>query len=152
MAGYKTVVCDGTISSVTDAIAELTALGDEAREVVDNASEGLAQTQRIQTFDETASALEGISEPDVPECVQELAIRYSEQRKKKGESRAVRCGNAVSVLSAAVDVLENWLDGLQPDPEDDEGQEQKAEVEQFKDDLQEIIDAADGCEFPGMYG
>ena len=57
MASYKYVNCTGTVSSIEDAFAELQSLGEEAREIVDNAPEGLNQTDRINTFEDTASTL-----------------------------------------------------------------------------------------------
>lgn len=150
MGSYKNRSTDSTVSAISDAISDLTSLGEECREIVDNASENLQQTSRIQTFDETASALEGLSEPDVPECVAELPITYSEQistRKGRGESRAVRCANSVAVLQAAQEAVAMWLED-----ETNEEHVERDEVEQLANDIEEIIGEAEGCEFPGMYG
>lgn len=150
MGSYKNRSTDSTVSAISDAISDLTSLGEECREIVDNASENLQQTSRIQTFDETASALEGLSEPDVPECVAELPITYSEQistRKGRGESRAVRCANSVAVLQAAQEAVAMWLED-----ETNEEHAERDEVEQLANDIEEIIGEAEGCEFPGMYG
>lgn len=150
MGSYKNRSTDSTVSAISDAISDLTSLGEECREIVDNASENLQQTSRIQTFDETASALEGLSEPDVPEVVAELPITYVEQistRKGRGESRAVRCANSVAVLQAAQEAVATWLE--------DEANEEHADrddVEQLANDLEEAISEAGSCEFPGMYG
>lgn len=53
-------------SAISDAYTELAELRDEVREVVDNAPEGLSETQRIQTLGETADRLDEFvdSEPD----------------------------------------------------------------------------------------
>lgn len=150
MGSYKNRSTDSTVSAISDAISDLTSLGEECREIVDNASENLQQTSRIQTFDETASALEGLSEPDVPEVVAELPITYVEQistRKGRGESRAVRCANSVAVLQAAQEAVAMWLED-----EENEKHEDRDDVEQLANDLEEIIGEAEGCEFPGMYG
>lgn len=150
MGSYKNRSTDSTVSAISDAISDLTSLGEECREIVDNASENLQQTSRIQTFDETASALEGLSEPDVPEVVAELPITYTEQistRKGRGESRAVRCANSVAVLQAAQEAVAMWLED-----EENEKHEDRDDVEQLANDLEEIIGEAEGCEFPGMYG
>ncbi len=57
-------------SNIEDAAAdfynEVQELAGECREIVDNASEGLAQTDRIQTFESTADTLENISEENIP--------------------------------------------------------------------------------------
>ena len=150
MGSYKSRTTESTVSAISDAISDLTSLGEECREIVDNAEGGLRETQRIQTFDETASALENLSEPDVPEVVAELSITYSEQvstRKGRGESRAVRCSNSVAVLQAAQEAVSVWL-------EDDANEEHadRDDVEQLANDLEEIIGEAESCEFPGMFG
>lgn len=147
---YKSVTRNSDVSAVSDACSALEELGAECREIVDNASENLQQTSRIQTFDETASSLESISEPSVPDCIQELAITYSEQvsaRKNRGESRAVRCSNAVSVLQAASEAAQEWLE----DKENAE-HEDRDEVESFVSEIDNIVSDAENCEFPGMYG
>lgn len=150
MASYKYQQCTGTVSSIEDAYSALEDLGNECREIVDNAPEGLNQTDRIQTFDETAGTLENMSAPDIPECVQDLAIGYSEAvwaRKRGGISRARRCENAASVLQAAVGALEEWLDDEANAEHDD-----RDEVESLKDQLDSDAGEAEGCEFPGMFG
>lgn len=171
MAAYKNVTYPGTVSSSEDACSALEELGSECREIVDNASEGLQQTQRIQTFDETAGTLESISTPDVPACIADLAIEYTEAvptRKRQSPSRATRCANAVSVLNAAKDAAETWLEEHPEIDCDDEEEhdakvnageveggytnDDRSEVEQFISELDDIIGNAEGCEFPGMYG
>lgn len=148
---YKSVPCVGTVASVEDAFSALEELGSECREVVDNTGDsGLSQTQRIQTFDETASTLEGLSAPDVPECVAELEIRYSDsvpKSKRRSPSRAARCANACAVLAAAAEAAQQWLDDEANAEHDD-----RDEVEQFISDLESAVGEAEGCEFPGLYG
>jgi hypothetical protein len=147
---YKSINVETTVSSVADAFASLQSLGEECREIVDNANENLQQTSRIQTFDETASTLENISEPTIPECVADLPITvYTQQSARKGrsESRSVRRDNEVSVLRSAQEAVSTWL-------EDDENEkhEEREDVEQFANDLEEVASEAEGCEFPGMFG
>lgn len=171
MPAYKSVARQGTVSSVEDSFNTLEELGNECREIVDNASEGLQQTQRIQTFEETASTLEGLSCPDVPTCIADLAIEYTESvptRKRQSPSRYTRCQNEVAVLTAAKDAAETWLEE-HPEIDEDEAEEHDAkvhegsvedgytnddrsEVEQFISELDDAISNAEGCEFPGMYG
>lgn len=151
---YKIVNQTGTISSVSDAVSALTDLGDECREIVDNAEGGLKETSRIQTFEETAGTLEGISEPDVPDCIADVAVEYGEQvprRKARHPSRAVRCANAVALLQAASESAQQWLDDTEAAPEDT-NEAERDEVQDFIDNLDNIISDAEGCEFPGMFG
>lgn len=145
---YKLNPCIGTVASVGDAYSALTELGDECREIVDNASEGLQQTQRIQTLEETAGVLEGMDDQDVPESVRDLPIHYTEfinARKGRSPSRSVRCTNAAAVLYAAAAALEEWLAvNAEHDDFDD--------VTSLKDQLENDAGEAENCEFPGMYG
>ena len=157
MGSYKSIEQVGSIGSVSDAISELQSLGEECREIVDNAEGGLKETSRIQTFEETASALENISEPDVPECVDEVQVKWYEQRprrKARAMSRAVRCANAVALLQAASEAAQQWLDDTDCQPEDKSAEQeaQREEVESFIDELDNIVSDAESCEFPGMFG
>jgi hypothetical protein len=133
----------------------LAELQSECQEIVDNASEGLSETQRIQTLSETADALSSAdSQPDVPEFLQDIEVTYTEDRRKsKSHSRATRCGEACCYLSTAIEGIGEWIDE-QPAGEEltDEISGQVEEAEVLRDELQELLDAAEGCEFPGMYG
>jgi hypothetical protein len=147
---YKPSKCAGTVSSITDAVSELESLAEECREIVDNSGEKLAETQRIQTFSETADTLEGISEPSIPDVISGDGISYIEMvpsRKGRGTSRSTRRDNAVNVLQAALDAAEDFLDD-----EENEEHDERSDVEMFVSEVQDIIDNAEGCEFPGMYG
>jgi hypothetical protein len=158
---HKFVTHTGTVSSLSDAFTELESLGEESRELVDNASEGLAQTQRIQTFEETAGTLENLSEPEIPSCVAELAIQWTECTSRSG--RANRRDNAVACLTAAKDAAESWLEEQRAKDEEaggvaesedvpEEDEVDLDEVEQFISELDDLIGEAEGCEFPGMFG
>jgi hypothetical protein len=135
------------LACIEGGYAELESLQQECQEIVDNATEGLSQTQRIQTLEETASALYNAdSPPDVPEFLQDVEVTYTEdQRKSKSHSRATRCSEACATLSAAIEGIQNWLDT-------NEDSEDRDEAEQLLSDIQELADNAEGCEFPGMFG
>lgn len=186
-----------TISAaVSDAFNALEELGTEMRERYDNAPENLQQTDVNQRVDECANTLEGLSEPDMPECIAEVAMEYSQPTYgRRGPSRADRCSDACSILSAAVSACETWLEddankGTEDLTFDDipadkltilidaEGiadavedltddqkdtlldsykadltiDDQRGEVETCRDEVQQLIDEAEGCEFPGMFG
>lgn len=129
------------VDLVNEAFSELESLAGECREIVDNASEGLSQTQRIQTFEETANILEGLCEPEVNKSIEDTQVTYSSMessRKGRGLSRANRCSEAVNSLNAVVEALEQL-------PETDE-------TSNLKNELEEAANEAEGCELPGMYG
>jgi hypothetical protein len=137
-------------SAVEDAYSALEELQSECQELVDNATEATSQTQRIQTMDETANSLSAAdSPPDVPEFLADLEVTYTEDRRKsKSTSRATRCAEACTVLNAVVDAIEEWIS----DQTEEGNDSQEAEAQELRDAIQEMIDAAEGCEFPGMYG
>lgn len=154
---YKSVAVDGSISSVSNAFDIIEELAGECREIVDNASEGLSETQRIQTFSETADNLENVSSVDAPECISEHGMSYHEQvntNKSRGPSRAVRLENAVSILGTAVELARSLIedDEFKATIEADKWEEVEGEITEFADEVEEVINTIEGCEFPGMYG
>lgn len=160
----KSVACKGTVANVADAFSALEELAGECREVVDNAPNGLSETQRIQTLGETADTLEGINAPDegdLPPGASDLPIEYSEQQGKR-LSRSDRRDNAVAILRTAIEVLEareqELRDSLaeddpddKPDP-DDEREKHADDIRSYVDELDNAASEAEGVEFPGMFG
>lgn len=126
-------------SAISDGIAALQSLRDEVQEIVDNASgTNFENSQRIQTFSETADALSyADNEPTLPDELAEVAVEYSESYKRGHISRAVQCSNACAMLQAAVDALEA---------------QEHDDASSIAGELEDIISNAEGAEFPGMYG
>ena len=147
----RAVPVSGTVIDLIEAaFSDLEGLRDECQEIVDNASEGLSQTQRMQTFEETVDALSFVdSVPDVPEEVQDLLVRFTEdQRKSKSHSRATRCCEAINLLACTVEVLNEFVNAQ----EQEDKNELVEKVEQLISELEDAISYAEGAEFPGMYG
>lgn len=149
--------------AVSGGFSELEELASECREMFDNASEGLQQTQRLQTFDETASTLEGLSEPNVPEYVGELRFQVRLEipnRPRRGLSRATRCANAVALLQGALEAVQERISQWESDRDEEgasevqvaENQEHIDEAQELANELESAISNAEGAEFPGMYG
>ena len=132
--------------AISDAVSEIQGLAEECREVVDNAGDGgLSQTQRIQTLDETASTLENANEPDVAECLLGIEVEYQDlPQRKRGYSRADRCGQACYILEMCIGALEDFEEKNPGDKAD--------EAESLRGDLESLKDEAEGVEFPGMFG
>jgi Rad3-related DNA helicase len=144
----RSVPCQCSLQgAIEDGYSRLEDLMSECQEIVDNASEGLSQTQRIQTLEETASNLSGAdSQPDVPEGLSEVVVSYTEDRRKsKSHSRATRCAEACELLSAAVAAIQEWSDAS-------EDVELKDEAEQLCSEIEDMISNAEYSEFPGMFG
>lgn len=138
-------------------------LKDEIEELLSNMeqSEGLTQTQRYATFEETKSVLEDAYEmiDDIHELFADLPCTYTEdQRRREGSTRRGRLDNALSALGAAKDAVESWR--CEQDIDSATGtQEELDELEAAIENADEVINALDerignleGCEFPGMYG
>lgn len=142
---------DGVIGDVS--LSDLEELGNECQEVVDNA---IAQTQRIQTLEDTASTLTGFSFDDAPEFLSDVAISWMEilpRSKRMQLSRADRRDNAIAPMQAAIDAARKWCDDKAED--DPEGQEAKGHIDEaqaWADALEQIVEDASNAEFPEMYG
>ena len=141
----------GTLGEIVSmAYEELSNLADEAQEIVDNASEGLSQTQRVQTFEQTAQDLyDAQNEPDIPDGMGEHEVDYqvwSNKNKRRSLSRANRCAWACALLETAIDAIDSVISegGFKGVSNDD--------AESYKDELDNMKSNAEGCEFPGMYG
>lgn len=147
---YKAKLIECKVGDVEAALDSLTNLGSECREIVDNAPDGLRDSDRISTFDETASALEGIFAMDIPECVTDLDFNVQQMvsaRKGRGESRAVQRDNEVAILEGALERVRTALDEDEITVEDE-----RDEADTFATELESVIDDVRDVEFPGMFG
>jgi len=174
---FRTV--EGTVGEfIGGGFQEITELGEEFREIYDNASEGLQQTDTNQRRDATASEIEGFSEPSTSSSIlEELSASYSADygklyRGRVSQSRACRASNAASAIRAAGEAVQAWLD---ENPEIDEygdKKEQKAllarlkkqeisaddyteareEAETVVSECEELADEIEGLDWPGMFG
>lgn len=179
-SAYKTVTHNGNCSQASSAYDDLVALGEECREVVDNAGENLANTGRIQTLGETADVIENLTEVTVPDCADSIDMTYYESvptRKGRQASRATRRDNACAILNAAADAAEDALENSREHWEawaefesltDEEQKERRDEgtapeepvvkedeeddVTTFANDCRDMVNEVEGCEFPGMHG
>lgn len=150
--------------AVSDAFSALQSLGEELREWYDNLPEGLQGGSKGDALSEAADILEGLSEPDVPDSVAEVAVNYSTLPSRR-QSRRERRDEAVQLLAHAVDALQESIDNAQSELNDlqsaDETEANDAaetalqeivdEGESARDEIQQVIDEAEGVEFPGMY-
>ncbi len=162
-------------SVVSDCFQQITDLGDEFREIYDNAPENLQQNDVNQTRDTTASAVEGLSEPDVPDGLGGIDVSYTEDngkvyRGRQNQSRACRASNAAAGFRACSDALSQWLED-NPELDDDitadekktfleahggydadDYQQLRDEAETLQGECDEIADEIEGMEWPGMFG
>lgn len=163
MAGksYKYVTRNMKIEdAVSSFYADIEELASEARDIVENATEALAQTSRIQTFEATADTLENLQAsdtPQLPEALQtmEITVGLAEPRnRRQSTSRAVRCENAAGYARAVIDAVREWCDEVEAeeDIEKRPGDDVLTELREWTDELEGHVDEAEATEFPGMYG
>lgn len=132
---------------VADAMSELECLGEEMREAFDNTPESLQNGGVGEARGQAADDLEGLSEPNVPKCLEELKVEWTERKGgKRRASRASRRDDAVSMLNRAVDRL-NEYEADEANSEDD-----RSEAEQLRDEIENLISEAENVYFPGMFG
>jgi hypothetical protein len=136
---YETTVA----AAIGDAFEAVSDLANECRDIVDNASasEGLQQTQRIQTFEMAADQLEELEPPDVPAMLGEMMVKYSIP-KRRYLSRQSRASDAMTLLEACAEALDQIA----------EDNENHIAAEELSSELKNAIGAIESCEFPGMYG
>jgi len=110
-------IVEGTVSGfVGDAFSEITELGEEFREIVDNAPDGLRESDLNNRRDETASACEGLNEPSADnDILGELSASYQADygkvyRGRISQSRACRASNAAAAFNAAADAVRQWVE------------------------------------------
>lgn len=119
---------------------------------------------------ETASdALEGV-EP--PECVQGVSANFTIDTRTSANSRSGRLQNAMNALDAAKSSCEAWLDeneeleatdtededapkegeaGFVSDDDVSEREQQRSDVEEFQNELENAYSELENVGFPGMY-
>lgn len=153
MARIKTTERELTIEdAVSEAFGEIQSLAEEMREAFNNTPESLQSGGVGEARGEAADALENISEPDVPTELQgdkfkvKWAVRTLTPKQQMKRSRSARCSEAVETLNMVV----QRLDEINKDQT--QTQEVRDVADSFSDEVQNIIDEAEGVEFPGMYG
>lgn len=136
----KLIQVDTTVGDAINTMCScLEDLATELREWYDNMPENLQGGSKV---DEAANVLEDISEPDVPDFIKEAPVTFQHPPPKKRQSRAARRDDAVAYGQAALEVIEERLEAT-------EGGDDHGALESLRDDVQEIIDNAEGVDFPG---
>ena len=133
-------------ATVGDCYSTLENLGQEFRDICDNTPDSLQSTDLYDRRDTTASTIEGMSEPDVPEWLGEVTFIWTQWPRSSTKSRGGQCSEAAAMLQAVVDKLDELIEA------NSYTKEQNDDMASLKDDLETIISEAEGCEWPGMFG
>jgi predicted nuclease with TOPRIM domain len=132
----------GTVGEfVSDGWSEISSLGEEFREICDNTSDNLQNTDLYSRRDETASAVEGLNEPSISSTILEeldcstridLGKTY---RGRQTQSRACRASNAAAYIRAASEAVQEWLDEHDelPDADSSDPASLKARAEKIEE-------------------
>ncbi len=163
--GYEKLKRDRFTTRLDDVVSNVSNYSDlasELRDWYDNLPESFQQGDKGSMLDESASTLENISEPAVPDWAGAMAVYCPPMLDIS--SRADRRDAISHELQQAVDAIDEALtkgrfplkdddegNMYQLPPEDAEDTEQRDELQSLKDELENIISEAEGVEFPGMY-
>jgi hypothetical protein len=140
--------------ALADAMAEIQSLAEEMRDAYDNTPESLQNGGVGEARGEAADTLENINEPDVPAVLagdrfkfkfSTVALSPSAMRKR---GRSSRRSDAVETLQQ----LNQFLETLEENKEIFTFKEEQEVASELRDEVQTVIDEAEGVEFPGMYG
>lgn len=147
MAQKKQAIKVDTTASgaVNTAFEGITELAEEMRSWYDNMPENLQYSDKGQEVEEAATTLENISEPQVPEFVAELPVSFYTQPQPRKASRQRRLDDYLDYARIAVGELETALETYAED------EEKHSDLQACIEDVQSMIDDAEGVAFPGMY-
>ncbi len=118
MAKKPMVKYEATVSgAVADAFSVFEELASELHEAVDNAPEGLRESDVNQRKTEAAEALESIQEITVANnTLGEIVVAFDHPPLKRRATRSDRRDEAVNLLQNAFDALQTYEPPAPPDP------------------------------------
>ena len=138
--------------AVSEAFGELQELGQEMRDWADNLEEKFSTTAKYETVSGTADTLEQHEEPLPPDNLPPLEVHFMDlPQRKRGYSRADRCGQACYILDQCFAELDAEIDRLEADDKESNTNLIEALTE-YRDEIDNAKGDCEGCEFPGMYG
>jgi hypothetical protein len=136
-----TTTAEDLLSEVSSGIEEL---GSELRSWHDNLPDGLNASDKAGEIDEAASALENISVPDIPHCLESVPVFFLPGLEL--DSRPKRATEISNIISAITDAAEQKKEEL--DPEADA--EAIEELESFASEMEEVNSQLGDVNFPSM--
>lgn len=138
----------GPLDLISEAFSEVQQLAEEMRNWADNMEEKFSTTQKYEDVNNAADTLEGLDEPttDITALNDHKLSWQDPKPRRRGYSRADRCGQACAMLQSAEDKLREIVEEV---PEDDPQHDAAAGL---ADEVQNAISELEGVEFPGMFG
>lgn len=149
----KQVQVNTTVAdAVSTAFGVVTELAEEMREAYDNTPESLQGSGVGEARGEAADALEYIEEPQIPEALAHIPVSFCALPLSNRASRADRMSDGMRYAQEAIDVLQGIIDEHLKEESDTFGELTAIEIEEVMEQIQGMVDDADGVSFPGMYG
>ena|ERR1700722_10465476 len=138
--------------AVSEAFCELQELAQEMRDWADNLEEKFSATAKYETVSSTADTLEQHEEPSPPENLPALEVHFTDlPQRKRGYSRSDRCGQACYILDQCFAELDAEIDRLETEDKNS-NTDLIDTLSEYRDEIGNVRDDCEGCEFPGMYG
>lgn len=147
--GFEDLISQGW-NDLEELLSEL----QEWKDSLDN--RGLGDSPKAQQLDEAIDILDGMKEPEVPIELQAWANEegnktsiklWIPRRQRQTASREARCSNAEIMIQAAVDMLSGYIDNRSEEDSFD-----TTEFDDFKSELEDIVDEISSITFPDMMG
>lgn len=152
--------------ALSSGISDLEGLRDEMRDWYDNMPESLQNGDRGGRIQEAAEALDNVdcialgdeleNEKDDNDKLRLGGIRFSYPvNKRRNLSKSARRDEATGLLRAAVEAVRGHLaekEAAATAADAPETGEEEVDVSSELDELESLIDDAEGVEFPGAYG
>ncbi len=156
MAGRKkrepVLISTNVADAVSTAFCVIEELAEEMREAYDNTPESLQNSGAGEARGEAADNLENISEPDVPDALNQLPVNFNTLPLRRNASRADRLADGLQYACQAIGCLEDLITEHLKEEGDTFGELDEDAVREVIDEIQNMIDEAEGVEFPGMFG
>lgn len=128
--------------TINDAFSEVESLRDELQDWYDNLPDSFRDGEKGDELQEAISALESVSEPQVPTSIDDLPVFRVPSI--SADSRADRLGDVIGALEAAEEAIAQKV----------EAHKDAAEVGEWEELASELSNARgewEGVSFPGMY-
>jgi len=158
--GSKNEPYESTVQGAfDDAKSEVEALTDELVEwresLESNSMEHLPKYEEVSEASEyLENAHDTLESVMLPEAVEDLPVKTTQDTRRKATSRSYRAGNASALLHATMDALNEFADrdlSFAPKDQRDDLDEENDAARSAADEIQIALDDLDSTMFPGMF-
>jgi hypothetical protein len=161
----------GALGDGTSEVEELKNEMEEwAESLESNSMEHLPKYDEVtEAKDALEAGLDTLQGIEVPEFLESIDASYTQDTRRKAQSRSYRLGNATNAIEAAKDAANSWLeendelelmsdaDAIEDGAEEvtqemvDERRSQRDDAEQFASEVENALGELENVSFPSMY-